>query len=75
MGYDTAKLEETVLALLGAFEFENGRASKRYDFAIMESLHEKGYVTDPRGNRESVNLTEAGMSAAKSLAKSHFGQS
>jgi hypothetical protein len=74
MEYDTAKLEEAVLALLGAFEFENGRAWKRYDFAIMESLHKKGYITDPRGNRESVHLTEAGMGAAKGLAKSHFGQ-
>ena len=34
MKYDPAKLEEMVLALLGAFEFENGRAWKRYDFAI-----------------------------------------
>jgi uncharacterized protein DUF6429 len=74
MEYDTAKLEETVLALLGVFEFEDGRAWKRYDFAIMESLHKKGYITDPHGNRESVYLTEAGMSAAKSLAKLHFGQ-
>ncbi len=74
MEYDTAKLEETILALLGAFEFESGRAWKRYDFAIMESLHKKGYITDPRGHQESVHLTEAGMRAAKSLAKSHFGQ-
>jgi hypothetical protein len=29
MEYDTAKLEETVLALLGAFEFEDGRAWKQ----------------------------------------------
>ncbi len=75
MEYDTAKLEETILALLGALEFENGRAWKRYDFALMESLHDEGYITDPRGHQESVHLTETGMSAAKNLAKAYFGRS
>ncbi len=75
MDYDTAKLEETVLALLGVFEFENGRVWKRYDFAVMEVLHEKGYISNPRGRTESIQLTETGMALAKEFAKKHFGQS
>lgn len=74
MGYDAAKLEEAVLALLGVFEFENGRVWKRYDFAIMEALHEKGFISDPHGRAESVYLTETGVVRAKELAKAHFGQ-
>ena len=74
MEYDIAKLEETILALLGAFEFENGRVWKRYDFAIMDALHAKGYISDPRGRTESVHLTESGMALAKELANVHFGQ-
>jgi hypothetical protein len=74
MEYDAAKLEESVLALLGALEFENGRVWKRYDFAIMEVLHEKGYISDPRGRAESTYLTESGMSRAKKLARAHFGR-
>ena len=75
MEYDVAKLEESVLALLGALEFDNGRVWKRYDFSLMEALHEKGYITDPHGRTESVHLTESGMTLAKELAGTHFGRS
>ena len=72
MTYDNAKVEEAVLALLGVFEFENGRVWKRFDFGVMDALHAKGYITDPSRHRESVYLTEEGMALAKSLAKMHF---
>ena len=42
MDYYKPKLQEAVLALLGAFEFENGRVWKRYDFAVLDALHEQG---------------------------------
>ncbi len=74
MDYDNAKLEETVLALLGAFEFENGRVWKRYAFSVMDALHEKGYISDPHGRTESVYLTESGLALAKQLAEARFGQ-
>ena len=69
-----AKLEETILALPGVFEFENGRVWKRYDFDVMEVLHKKGYISTPRGRTESIYLTETGMDLAKELAKAHFGR-
>jgi hypothetical protein len=59
MPCNNAKVEEVVLALLGAFEFENGRAWKRFDFDVMDALREKGYITDPKGRHESVHLNEA----------------
>jgi hypothetical protein len=71
--YDEDKLEEAVLALLGALEFENGRVWKRLDFAIMDALHEKGLISNPRGHAESVYLTEEGMRRAKALAERMFG--
>jgi hypothetical protein len=74
MQYDDARIEETVLALLGAFEFDNGRAWKRFDFDVMEALFAKGLITDPRGKQESVYLTEAGLVKARSLAQSMFGE-
>ncbi len=73
MEYDNAKLQDAVLALLGAFEFDNGRAWKRYDFSVMDELHKQGLITDPRGRRESVHLTEAGRLKAKTLAEQFFG--
>jgi len=74
MEYDEAKIEEVLLALLGAFEFENGRVWKRYDFAAMEALHAKGLITQPHGRQESVHLTDEGMRLAKELATKYFGQ-
>ena len=55
--YDNQKIEDAVLALLGAFEFENGRVWKRFDFEVMLALAEKGLISDPRGRAESVHLT------------------
>ena len=73
MNYDMAKVEETLLALLGVFEFENGRVWKRYDFPTMDALQEKGLIEQPQGRRESVYLTEEGLRRAKELAARHFG--
>lgn len=73
MEYDPTKVEEAVLALLGVFEFEQGRVWKRYDFEVMDALYEKGYITPPRGRSESVHLTELGLQNAKRLARRHFG--
>lgn len=74
MPYDDAKIEEAVLALFGVFEFENGRAWKRFDFDVMDTLHQKGYITDPKGRHESVHLTEQGMKSAKRSAGELFGR-
>ena len=73
MKYDMVKVEEVLLALLGVFEFENGRVWKRYDFVTMDGLHEKGFITEPHGRRESVYLTDEGLRRAKELAAKHFG--
>lgn len=73
MNYDPIKLQEAVLALLGAFEFENGRAWKRYDFDVMDALHEQGLISNPHGRSESVYLTEEGRQKAVALAAAHFG--
>jgi hypothetical protein len=72
MKYDQRKMEEVVIALPGALEFENGRVWKRFDFAIMDALHEKGLITDPKGNHESVYLAEEGKVLAKRLAANYF---
>ena len=60
--------------MLGASEFENGRAWKRIDFAVMDRLHEKGYITNPHGKQESVYLTEEGMAIAKALSAKYFSR-
>jgi hypothetical protein len=73
MKYNMVKVEEMLLALLGVFEFENGRVWTRYDFATMDGLHKKGLITEAHGRQESVYLTDEGMRRAKELAAKHFG--
>ena len=73
MDFSELKVQEAVLALLGVFEFEDGRAWKRYDFTVMEDLHRQGLISDPHGRAESVRLTEEGLAKAKVLAARLFG--
>lgn len=72
MSFNEQKIEDTVLALLGCFATKDGRTWKRYEFSVMESLHEKGFISDPRGKHESVFLTPAGLEMAQNLAKQLF---
>lgn len=72
MKYDSQKISEVVLALFGAFEFEDGRVWKRINFSVMDELFEQGYITNPKGKSESVYLTQEGMQLAKQLAEKHF---
>jgi hypothetical protein len=74
MEYDTGKIDEAILALLGALEFDNGRVWKRLNFGSMDRLHESGLISDPKGRAESVYLTEAGMRQAKALASKYFAR-
>ncbi|QDQ27748.1 hypothetical protein FNU76_16100 [Chitinimonas arctica] len=68
MKFDQAKCEELLLALLGIWQFDNGRIWKRIDFDAMDSLFSQGLITNPKGRQESVRLTEAGLQRARELA-------
>ena len=72
MAYDDSKIDELVLTLLGAWEFDNGRVWKRIDFGAMERLFAGGYITDPHGRTESVQLTNEGLALARDLAAKHL---
>ena len=73
MQYDESRIDESILALLGAFKFDNGRVWKRFDFDAMDRLYAKGLITNPRGRQESVHLTPEGLALAKRLAAECFG--
>ncbi|WP_293994377.1 DUF6429 family protein [Sphaerotilus sp.] len=73
--YDPEKIADATLALLGAFEFDNGRAWKGHDFDVMNRLHAEGMISDPRNRNQSVHLTPEGLARAKALADAWFGAS
>ena len=73
MSYDQAKIEDAVLALLAAFSFDGGRAWKGFDFDVMDHLHARGFIEDPKRKTKSVWLTAEGLERGHSIAKQIFG--
>jgi len=77
MEYEKDKVDEMALALLYLTTFqEKGcgpRAWKGLDWEVMNRLHEKGYIGDPKSKAKSVALTEEGAKVSEALFKKHFG--
>lgn len=72
--FDESKIEELVLALLGAFEFDNGRVWKQIDFDVMSALHKKGYIFNPYNKAKSIQLTYEGLTKAKECAQKYLAK-
>jgi hypothetical protein len=75
MSYDQNRIEDAVLALLVAFSFDNGRAWKGFDFEVMDRLHARGLIDDPKGKAKSVWLTPQGIEHGRKSAERLFGGS
>lgn len=78
MEFDRDKVDEVVLALLWLTAFDvdeyGARAWKSHDWDVLDRLHAKGYISDPKSKAKSVVLTEEGMARARELFERHFGQ-
>ena len=75
MDFDRDKVDEVTLALLWLTHFKDGagvRAWKGHDFATMNRLYERDYITDPKEKVKSVGLTEVGVKRSKELFAKHF---
>ena len=67
---DEEKLEQVVLALLQLNSFKEGdgkRAWKSLPWEVMDSLHQKGYISDPTNKNKSVWLTDGGAKLSEEL--------
>ena len=71
---DSDKLAEVALGLLALTLHDGYRAWKGLDWGVMNLLHERGWIEDPRGKAKSVVLTEAGLGLAEKLLRKHFGR-
>jgi hypothetical protein len=76
MTYDKDKVDDTVLALLfltmcGSHHLP--RAWKGHDWAVLDRLHAKGYIADPKSKDRSVAMTEEGRARAEELFNQLFG--
>jgi hypothetical protein len=75
MNIDQQKVEQTVLALLYLTSFGDEsrlRAWKAQDWRIMNSLHEKGYISDPATKAKSIVFSEEGAKHSKELFEKLF---
>lgn len=73
--FSSKKIEDAVLALLYASSTEEHGmrwAWKNYDWAITDSLFEKGLIDNPRSGKKSLILTPEGVAKARALADSLF---
>jgi hypothetical protein len=63
MNLDDDKIDEAVLALLLLGRHDIARAWKGFDWDAMNRLHEKGFISDPRGKAKSVVFKDAHRAA------------
>lgn len=73
MELDTHKIDDAVLALLYLGLHDGVRAWKGFDWAAMDRLHEKGYISDPRGKAKSVVFSEEGLQESHAFSRNCLG--
>ena len=77
MNIDESKVDEIVLALLHLTSFKEGeirRSWKSYDWNVLDRLHEKGFISDPKTKAKSVILSDEGVQQVKLVIKKYFSQ-
>jgi len=77
MDYNQGKVDDMVLALLHltTFKDESGsRAWKGQDWEVMNRLHEKGFIDNPKSKARSVEVTVKGRQLSEELFRKYFAQ-
>ena len=72
MTYDDKRIEVAVLALLATFRFDEDRSWKGYDFDVMNTLHQQGFIHPPQGKAKSVALTAERLRKGEEIADRLF---
>lgn len=77
MDINEDKIDEAVLALLYLTAHGDPfgtRAWKGHDWSAMERLHEKGFISDPKGKAKSVAFSQEGLEKSEQLFKKLFSK-
>jgi hypothetical protein len=74
MDVDDEKLEQVVLALLqmNLSDSSGRRAWKSLPWSALDSLHERGYISDPATKAKSIVLSEEGARLSEELFEKLF---
>ena len=72
MDIDRDHIDDAILALLFLGRHDGMLTWKSFDWAAMERLHTKGFISDPIGKTKSVIFTEEGLRQSEALFQKLF---
>jgi hypothetical protein len=75
MSVDQNRIEEVAMALLSLSMFEEHggtRVWKGLDWDVLDALHARGWIGDPKSKAKSVAVFPEGKVAAQELFKKYF---
>jgi len=78
MEYDREKVDDAVLALLyltTSEQYGAKRAWKGLAWEVLDRLHEKGFISNPKSKALSIVLSEEGAKRSAELFGRLFGRS
>ncbi len=76
MSYDKDKVDDTVLALLHLTSWKeqtHTRAWKGHNWDVLDRLHAKGLISDPKNKSKSLVLSDEGARRSAELFEQFFG--
>ena len=71
---DENRIEEAALALLSLTLHQDGRVWKGLDWAILNRLHERGWISNPRSKAKSVVMSEEAIQVANRILRERFSR-
>lgn len=69
---DLERVDQAALALMLLGLHDGWRTWKGFDWEVLNRLHEKGFITDPKGKAKSVLFTEEGIRESQRLFTKSF---
>ena len=70
--YNHDKVDQTVSALLYLTLHDSNRAWKGIDWNVLDRMHEKGWIDNPRTKAKLVVLTEEGLALSEQWFQQYF---
>ena len=71
---DWEGVDQAVLALMLLGVHDGWRTWKGFDWEVLDRLHQKGLITDPKGKARSVIFTERGLEESQRAFERLFGR-
>ena len=69
---DWERVDQATLALMLLGVHDGWRSWKGFDWRVLNRLHERGFITDPRSKAKSVIFTEEGIEESQRVFEKLF---